>query len=111
MSRTALSLIRLMARERALLLAGDLAGAGALAARKADLAGRLADGRAEPGPLARVQAEATRNMALLEAAREGALAAQATIGAIAGGVTTRTYSAAGQRTAIGAEPRRLERRA
>ncbi len=50
-------------------------------------------------------------MALIEAAREGARAAQATLRAIAGGVTTQTYSAAGSCTAIGGDRPRLERRA
>lgn len=111
MSRTARNLIRLLERERGLLRAGNLAEAATLLPRKTELADRLDREGAEADVLAELRAAAERNVPLLAAAREGARAAQRAVRAIAGGVTTQTYSAGGHCTAIGDGQRRLERRA
>ena len=112
MSRTARNLIRLLEKERALLRGGNLAEAAALLPRKVELAEKLEHDGATPEVLVDLRAAAERNMPLLEAARKGARSAQKVVRALAGGVRTQTYSAAGRTTAIGGgDGRRLERRA
>ncbi len=111
MSRTAQSLLRLLERERALLRAGDVTAAAALLAPKSELAEALERDGAEAEILAAIRRAAERNAPLLAAARDGARAAERVVRALAGGVTTQTYSAAGHCTEIGGARRRLERRA
>ncbi len=111
MSRTARNLLRVLERERAFLRAGDIAGAAGLLERKAELAGTLEREGADPDTAARLREAARRNLPLLEAAREGARAAEGAVRAIANGVTTRTYAPDGYGTDIGSGRRRIERRA
>ncbi len=111
MTRPARDLIRLLDRERELLRAGDAAGAAALLARKSELVDRIERDGADARLLDEIRRKAERNAPLLQSARDGIAAARLRITAILGGVTTQTYSAQGQATALDSGRRTLERRA
>lgn len=112
------ALLRLLEEERALLLAGDLAGLSRLLPRKEDLLGRLA-ARGAPGEeLVALSGALARNRTLLGAAlrglREGrglGAGSGAGSGAEAPGGGLVTYDRGGARREAAPPPRRVERRA
>jgi len=107
------ALDRLLDRERAVLLAGELDGLPALLEARSAMIGALDPRQTGTRPtLDRLKAKALRNQALLDSARQGLRQAARRIAAAGpGGCAFDTYDRAGHRHRIGLnEVRRVEKR-
>lgn len=104
-------LIRLLDRERRLLIAGRVADLAALADEKEQLIATLHRDRPDAALLRRIQAAAARNGELIQAAQAGLTAARARIDQIARGAAFETYTPGGDRQQVRPNVGSLHRRA
>ena len=106
------ALLTLLETERAAIRTGDFEGLEALAARKANLAARLADDPPARGLAVRLDRALARNARLLSAACDGIRAAQARLTALRDvrrGLSL--YTASGDRTTVAQRPGTFEHKA
>ncbi|WOI56204.1 hypothetical protein [Palleronia sp. LCG004] len=104
-------LLKLLARERDLLVGGDLVAAAQLSPEKERLAEKLDFARADKGALRQLHDAAERNERLIAAARDGISAARERLRQIRQGPTVRTYSATGLKETIRPIQTSLQKRA
>ena len=104
-------LLRVLDKERSMLVSGDLKGAAALSESKERLIDRTFAEILQPDQAAALRAAAERNRHLVEAARFGFEAAHEKLRALRNGVGVNTYSAQGQRQMIERTSGTLQKRA
>lgn len=109
--RLASRMMRLLERERAMLIAGNIDGAVKLTSAKDKLAEKLMAALPDEEAVAAIRDSAERNRRLIDAAKRGVESAQRRIASLRRGVGVNTYSASGARNLISRTQGTLHKRA